>query len=677
MWKIISIIILILHLSRAIPPPTSASYNSLPHFRHHKSEEIRKYMNVTADPCENFYEFACGNWRKYYPANADETQRDAFTEASKAFRHKLGKLLTIEDFQDFNEAEMKLKNVYGSCMSLQNLPQREYNSKLKQIAKEFGGMPLLEGDAWQEQEFDWQKTIAEISKKYGLNIIVGYAIMPKSSDPSKNEITIKAQDFTIQNDFNEHREVYREEVLKTLKTHLNVNDAMGLQVAQEIVDFEMKLWNAKAKDSNAGSDPLTIDELQMKFAPDFDVHQFMTIAFGSIPQSLKVDITVYLKNLIDIIKTTPKRVVANYIFYNLLNPFQFQIPSRPSELEDACYMIIQDHLPKIISHLYYRKYDLGRYESTVYSMWNSIKATIKTALESPKMYWYDNKFRQFALEKLQTMEMVIPSYQGSNLIEEYKTLTTSINDFAVNLKSLLMFKAKQMRNSLHETTPQLVELGLDMFSPGYVRMANKVVVPVSALDNTFFYSVYNSHNLNDAHLGFLLAHEIMHAYTGVGRYFDSMGRLIGESDIEEEFVKRQECLYNQYRNYTYGGRHLPQDETQNENAADNAGILMAYKTYRSWYEKAERISPRILIFEKLPNLTYDATQLFFIYYAQMWCSDTFESNNSLNAAVDEHVPDAFRAFVPLTNLDEFSQAFECAKGTPMNPSVKCEQMLLL
>lgn len=31
--------------------------------RRTRVEEIIKYMNTTVDPCENYYDFACGNWK--------------------------------------------------------------------------------------------------------------------------------------------------------------------------------------------------------------------------------------------------------------------------------------------------------------------------------------------------------------------------------------------------------------------------------------------------------------------------------------------------------------------------------------------------------------------------------------------------------------------------------------
>lgn len=145
-------------------------------------------------------------------------------------------------------------------------------------------------------------------------------------------------------------------------------------------------------------------------------------------------------------------------------------------------------------------------------------------------------------------------------------------------------------------------------------------------------------------------------FTGSGRMFNRTGefRRSSNEEVESEYEKRRQCLYDQYTNYIFGGEPLSQDKDQEENAADLGGILLAYLAYNGWHENEERNQAELEL-ENLPNFNYTTDQLFFfIEYAQYWCTDTYEPIKSYVAASDEHSPDEFGTFVPLTNLHAFS-----------------------
>lgn len=101
--------------------------------------------------------------------------------------------------------------------------------------------------------------------------------------------------------------------------------------------------------------------------------------------------------------------------------------------------------------------------------------------------------------------------------------------------------------------------------------------------------------------------------------------------------------------------------TLGENIADNGGLREAYYGYLSYAKRNGR--------EKyLPGLEkYTHEQLLFISFGNLWC-ETLTEAGSKYALEDTHCPGKFRLKGVLTNSHEFSKAFNCKKGSGMNPN---------
>lgn len=58
--------------------------------------------------------------------------------------------------------------------------------------------------------------------------------------------------------------------------------------------------------------------------------------------------------------------------------------------------------------------------------------------------------------------------------------------------------------------------------------------------------------MNYGAIGFVIGHEITHGFDDQGRQFDKNGNLVDwwAKATEEKFIKRAQCIINQYGNYT-------------------------------------------------------------------------------------------------------------------------------
>ena len=74
----------------------------------------------------------------------------------------------------------------------------------------------------------------------------------------------------------------------------------------------------------------------------------------------------------------------------------------------------------------------------------------------------------------------------------------------------------------------------------------------------------------------------------------------------------------------------------------------------------------------LPGLSYTQRQLFWVSAANVWCAKYRPKALKLRVLTGVHAPDMFRVQGPFSNMKEFGEDFQCARGAPMNPIQKCQ-----
>lgn len=117
--------------------------------------------------------------------------------------------------------------------------------------------------------------------------------------------------------------------------------------------------------------------------------------------------------------------------------------------------------------------------------------------------------------------------------------------------------------------------------------------------------------------------------------------------------------------YKINGKPINGNQTLGENIADNGGLKAAYHAYLDLMK--DKNDP-----EKLPGLELNHRQLFFVAFAQVWCSTVTKETTALQIEKDSHSPAQYRVIGALSNLKEFGQEFKCKLGSKMNPRNKCE-----
>lgn len=77
-------------------------------------------MNTEIDPCDDFYQFACGNFIKNTPIPDDENKIDPIRIIQKKIYNELIHEMEKEINPDEPEAFKKTKKFYQNCMNERN-----------------------------------------------------------------------------------------------------------------------------------------------------------------------------------------------------------------------------------------------------------------------------------------------------------------------------------------------------------------------------------------------------------------------------------------------------------------------------------------------------------------------------------------------------------------------------
>ncbi|XP_016987358.1 neprilysin-4-like [Drosophila rhopaloa] len=657
--------------------------------RQAKVAEIESFMDQKVDPCNDFYSFACGNYNRINSASAlGVLNTGIFETLTYGLNRKILKMLnTAHDTRDTPQ-DIQVKHFYESCLRIKEL-NSTYTQKLKQLIAEFGTMPVLEGSSWQEDDFDWLGTTARMSFRYGIAPVLGVEVSKDFASNQRNRIYLGQQEFPLEersmyvdNATAIYRQRYRNSIQRALQRFLGVKLDLAKQTAKELMDFEVDLAQGLVDDSKGLgiselTELLTVREIQKRYFPTLDIDRLIFVSTGErVSDEIYVFNKRYLQNLVEVIKRTPKRTIANYMFFRLVWEFVETPADNPKKQKQACVDLTKKVFAKNLDNMFYRRYNNDKSSREIENMWRQLKATFNETLHSsPALNWIERPTRNLAIAKLQAMKLEVNNYAEVNFTEDLEDLNLQSADYVENVRQTFLLAAKQMREMLHKPAKPL-ESGSELsYTPANILVENIIKVPVALLQPFYIWADVYPNAVMFGTLASLIGHELIHGFDDSGRKFDAKGNSNDWWDEESSsnFLKRRECFTKQYGKYVYDGIQLKESTSQEENIADNGGMRLAYTAYRKWYESQLALSngSQDLAKERLPGLRYSAKQIFFISFAQIWCNDAHPRVKALQVSTDSHMPGKFRVIGSLSNFDEFSKEFNCPAGSAMNPVVKC------
>ena len=646
-------------------------------------------IDKTADPCTDFYQYACGNWVKENPIPSDQVRwARSFSLLGERNRYLLWQELDAAAKDAKTPLERKFGDYFAACMNTDLIEKeglKPLDPAFKQIAAltdgkqlaallgalaESGSPAPLFRFGVQQDEKDSSKQIAGISQG-GLSL------------PDRDYYIVDSKRFQ------DIRKQYVEHLTKMFTLAGDTPDQAAKEAAS-VMEIETALARASTSRTDLREPEnryhiYTLADFE-KLTPDFD----FTVYFKDIKirsfDSLNVATPKFFEALSGLIAKEPVDAWKSYFRWHTIHGSATDLPKaffdenfaffgqtlqgqkEPTPRWKQCTAATDGALGEAVGQDWVK----NNFPPAAKASMDKLVAALEKALgeDIKTLPWMSDETKKAAQEKL---DMIRNKIGYPDKWRDYSALKVKRDDLIGNLHRNAVFERNYDLNKLGKPVDEK-EWGMSppTVNAYYNAPMNDINFPAGILQPPFFDPNIDP-AVNFGGIGVVIGHEMTHGFDDEGSKYDGKGNLREwqTADDRKAFTERTDCEVNEYSGFEAAAAHddvpaakLNGKLTLGENTADNGGLRIAWIALLDTLA-AEHKS----IDEKVDG--YTEAQRYFIGFAQVWCQNQTEESARQSALVDPHSPGRWRTNGSVQNFDEFGKAFGCTKGQPMYPVNSC------
>jgi predicted metalloendopeptidase len=650
-------------------------------------------LDTTCQPCQDFFQFATGGWKKRNPIGPAYASWSRFSQLQEKNQAVLRQILetasasrsapsapaTPGASETPGSIDQKLGDFYAACMDEKSIEA----GGIKPLEPELARIAAISSPA------ELQAQVARMHSQ-GIRALFGFgsAQDDKNSEQMIGQATqgglgLPDRDYyTKQDDRSKQlRQQYEQHVYKMLRLAGDA-PAVAAPSARIVLVLETKLAEAsktrvERRDPQANYNKMGAAELRA-LTPAFSWDNYFTdIGFPDI-REVNVGQPDFFRTFNRELTAVPLADWKIYLRWHLLRASAPALSSKfvnenfdfynrkltgVKELQPRwrrCVTATDRSLGEALGQKYAAVAFPPEAKAQAEAMVGNLVAALRSDIET--LPWMGDATRREALAKLAAISLKIG----------YPEKWRDYSDFQVvrapYIENLRRGSAFEFRRSLAKIGKPVDRSEWQMTPPTvnayYDSSMNEIVFPAGILQPPFF-DPQAGDALNYGGMGAVIGHELTHGFDDQGSQYDAQGNLRNwwTPEDRKNFEARAACVEQQFSAFVVqGDLHQNGQLVLGESIADLGGLNIA----RVALERAlagrggQAVPPAP---DKVDG--YTQMQRFFLGYARIWATNARPEYESMLAITDSHPLPRFRANGSISNLPEFAAAFACPAGAAM------------
>lgn len=616
---------------------------------------------------DDFYEYVNQDLLDQITLQATDAHWDWFGELNAIVSEEMDQIIEelAADGQTYpkGSSEQKIKDMYECVSNMENRNQTGLGPLQPHIDTIRNAADIAE----------YVDALARLSEEFGFSSIVGgYGIRQDRADSSEYAVYMMYADTLIGKEYieNEESKEYVDLYFKYVNDMLTEYGMTEEEAAASTQSIERLLRDICAStlrteqlyDPNITYNVYTEEELQQLYT-NVDIPAMLeTLRIKGQDKYIVMDVE-QAKKINSLLVEENLQALKDYSTFVLLNDTAEYTTANFAKLIDdmdnAMYGITQswedeliwkrltqDMLPWDFGTIYVKEHFSAEDKEAVEEMIEQILDEYEVIIR--KQEWMSEATREKAIKKLETMQIKIgypdvwPAALDMMQVTPISEGGSLLSNWLVSMQVMMEDSLNRLGTKVDKTdwdvTPQTINA---LYSPSN----NEIIFPAAILQAPF-YDSENSVGANLGGIGFVIAHEISHAFDSSGALYDENGNYDVWWTEEElaEYDRMSQSIVEYYSNYEIMGMKVNGEQTLMENIAD-LGAMTCITS----------------IIGDDPYALDDAfTQMTF-----NWAAEDTASFMMYMLNTDTHAPDKIRVNAVLSSCDAFYEVYDIKETDDM------------